>query len=123
MTLAIADGTIRGLLLIGPEPGDRRAQQPHDPQALPKLEWMVVRDMFESETASYWYKSPEVSAGELKPEDIKTEIFLLPAALPGGEGRDLHQHPPPDPVARQGGRAARRHAAPTSGSSTTWAGG
>jgi formate dehydrogenase major subunit len=44
---------------------------------------MVVRDMFESETASFWYKSPEVQRGELRPEEIKTEIFLLPAALAG----------------------------------------
>ena len=52
-------------------------------KALPNLEWMVVREIFENETASFWYKSPEVERGELRPEDIKTEIFLLPAALPG----------------------------------------
>ncbi len=32
----------------------------------------------------------------------------MPAALAGREGRHLHQHPPADPVARQGGRGAGR---------------
>ena len=61
--------------------------------ALANLEWLVVRDIFETETASYWYKSPEVARGELKPEQIKTEIFLMPAALPGEkEGSFTNTH-------------------------------
>src|SRR6202011_1913198 len=31
-------------------------------------------------TASFWYDSPEVRRGELRSEDIGTEVFLLPAA-------------------------------------------
>ncbi len=50
-------------------------------KALANLEWMVVRETFENETASFWYKSPQVTL--LPPEAIKTEIFLMPAALPG----------------------------------------
>jgi formate dehydrogenase major subunit len=34
----------------------------------------------ETETASFWYDSPEVQRGEIRTEDVKTEIFLLPAA-------------------------------------------
>jgi formate dehydrogenase major subunit len=34
----------------------------------------------EIETASFWYDSPEVERGELRPEDIDTEVFLMPAA-------------------------------------------
>jgi formate dehydrogenase major subunit len=83
MTLAIRDGSIRGLLLIGQNPvvGGHNSRLVR--QALPNLEWMVVREIFENETASYWYKSPEIERGELRPQDIKTEIFLLPASLPG----------------------------------------
>ena len=67
-----------------PEPGRSAATTPHMiRKALPNLDWMVVREIFENETASFWYDSPEVRAGELRPQDIKTEIFLLPAALPG----------------------------------------
>ncbi len=36
--------------------------------------------MVETETASFWYESPEVKRGELKTEEIPTEVFLLPAA-------------------------------------------
>ena len=45
-----------------------------------RLQWMVVRDMVETETASFWYDSPEVRRGEIETEDIATEVFLLPAA-------------------------------------------
>ena len=41
---------------------------------------MVVREMVETETASFWYESPEVQRGELRSEDIQTEVFLMPAA-------------------------------------------
>ena len=36
--------------------------------------------MVETETASFWYDSPEVERGELNPKNIKTEVFLFPAA-------------------------------------------
>ena len=49
-------------------------------QALAKLDWLVVRDLYETETATFWTDSPEVKSGETKPEDVATEIFLLPAA-------------------------------------------
>lgn len=93
MTLAIRNGTIRGLLLIGQNPVIGGHNTHLLRMALPNLEWMVVRDIFENEAASYWYKSPEVERGELRPEDIKTEIFLLPAALPGEkEGTFTNTH-------------------------------
>ncbi len=49
-------------------------------KALAKLQWLVVRDLVEMETASFWYDSPEIERGELRTEEIGTEIFLLPAA-------------------------------------------
>ncbi len=39
-----------------------------------KLEWMVIQELFETETASFW-KRPGVD-----PASIQTEVFLLPAA-------------------------------------------
>jgi formate dehydrogenase major subunit len=49
-------------------------------RALAKLKWLVVRDMAEIETATFWRDSPEVQSGELRPEAIQTEVFLMPAA-------------------------------------------
>jgi formate dehydrogenase major subunit len=48
--------------------------------AMKNLKWLVVRDMVETETASFWLDSPEVQRGELVAEKIATEVFLMPAA-------------------------------------------
>jgi formate dehydrogenase major subunit len=83
MTLAMKDGHIRGLLVPGQNPavGGQNAHLVR--LGLANLEWLVVRDTFETETASFWYAAPEVARGELRTADIRTEVFLLPAALPG----------------------------------------
>ncbi len=93
MMLAIRDSTIKGLLLMGQNPvvGGHNTRMIRE--ALPNLEWMVIRETFENETASYWYKSPEAQRGEVRPEDIQTEMFMLPAALPGEkEGTFTNTH-------------------------------
>ncbi len=93
MMLAIRDGLIRGLMLIGQNPVVGGHNTHLIRMSLQNLDWMVVRETFENETASFWYKSPEVERGELRPEDIKTEIFMLPAALPGEkEGTFTNTH-------------------------------
>lgn len=83
MMLAIRDGTIRGLFVMGQNPVVGGHNTNLIRRALTNLEWMVVRETCESETASSWYKSPEVLAGQIRPQDVATEIFLLPASLPG----------------------------------------
>jgi formate dehydrogenase major subunit len=45
-----------------------------------KLDWLVVRDFSETETAAFWYDSPEIETGEQKTKEIGTEIFFMPAA-------------------------------------------
>jgi formate dehydrogenase major subunit len=93
MMLGIRDGTIRGLLLTGQNPVVGGHNSHLIRQALPNLEWMVVREIFENETASYWYRSPEAEAGALRPENIQTEIFLMPASMPGEkEGTFTNTH-------------------------------
>src|SRR5699024_3694040 len=44
------------------------------------LKWMVVRDFQLIETATWWKDGPEIATGELKTEDIATEVFFMPAA-------------------------------------------
>ena len=83
MTLAIRDGVIRGMLVMGQNPavGGHNARLVQ--RGLAELEWLVVRDTDESETASFWYRGRPVEDGEIAPENIATEVFLMPGALAG----------------------------------------
>src|SRR4029077_11819509 len=49
-------------------------------KALARLKWLVVRDMVDIEAASFWADSPEIERGELKGEEIETEVFFFPSA-------------------------------------------
>ena len=99
----MADGKLEGLFVMGQNPAVGAPNARLRTHALSKLKWLVVRDMVETETASFWYDSPEVERGELAPEEIGTEVFLFPAAGARGKGRCLHQHAAPAAVPREGG--------------------
>jgi formate dehydrogenase major subunit len=47
---------------------------------LRQLEWLVVKDNWLHETATFWKNAPEVKAGEVSTADIATEVFFFPAA-------------------------------------------
>src|SRR6266699_3876883 len=74
------DGKMDGLFVMGQNPAVGAANGRLERTALSKLKWLVVRDLVETETASFWLDSPEVQRGELSPETIGTEVFLFPAA-------------------------------------------
>ena len=78
--LEMLDGKVEGLFVMGQNPAVAGPNARLERKALAKLKWLVVRDLVELETASFWYDSPEVERGELRPEEIATEVFLLPAA-------------------------------------------
>jgi len=78
--LDMADGKMEGLFIMGQNPAVGAPNARLQRSAMSKLKWLVVRDMVEVESASWWYNSPEVERGELRPEDIATEVFLFPAA-------------------------------------------
>ncbi len=78
--LDMADGKMDGLFVMGQNPAVGAANGKLERTALSKLKWLVVRDMVEIETASFWLDCPEVQRGELSPETIGTEVFLFPAA-------------------------------------------
>src|SRR5579884_1543791 len=73
-------GKVKGYIIAGENPAVGHANGKAHRLGLAKLDWLVVRDVVEIESASFWYDSPEVESGELKPEEIATEIFFLPAA-------------------------------------------
>src|SRR5205814_8005674 len=78
--LAMADGEIRGMFAIGQNPAVGGQNARLQRKALARLRWLVVKDNFETETASFWYASPEVKRGELATADIATEVFFFPSA-------------------------------------------
>jgi formate dehydrogenase major subunit len=78
--LQMADGGLEGLFVMGQNPAVGAPNAGLERRALAKLRWLVVLDMVETETASFWRDSPEVAAGVVRPEDVGTEVFLMPAA-------------------------------------------
>ncbi|HEU5019946.1 MAG TPA: formate dehydrogenase [Pseudolabrys sp.] len=86
MTLAMHDGIIRGMMFLGQNPVIGGSNSRLIERGLANLEWMVVRDITETETAGFWRSGQLVRMGEVKTEDIKTEVFLMPGALAGEKG-------------------------------------
>jgi formate dehydrogenase major subunit len=78
--LGMLDGSMKGYFLLGENPAVGSAHSRLHRLALANLDWLVVRDLYEIESATFWFDSPEVETGEIRAEDCRTEIFLLPAA-------------------------------------------
>ena len=70
---AMDKGQIKGLMVWGQNPAVGGADANQERRALEKLDWMLVADMWHTETANFW-RRPGVT-----PANIKTEVFLLPA--------------------------------------------
>jgi formate dehydrogenase major subunit len=71
---------LEGLFVMGQNPAVGAPNARLERRALANLQWLVVRDMVETETATFWQDSPEVQRGELRTEGIRTEVFFFPAA-------------------------------------------
>jgi anaerobic selenocysteine-containing dehydrogenase len=101
---ALHAGKIRGLIAVRQNPAVCGPDASHLLQSLERLQWLVVADEWETETAAFW-KRPGA-----KSEEIKTEVFLLPAAdalekagsTTNAEGREQRRVPvvPPRGAAR-----------------------
>jgi formate dehydrogenase major subunit len=78
--MGMLDGKCHGFFVVGENPAVGSANSRMHRMAMAQLDWLVVRDLQETETAAFWYRSPEIETGELRTEDIGTEVFLLPAA-------------------------------------------
>jgi len=74
------DGGLEGLFLMGQNPAVGSQHSGLQRRALASLKWLVVRELSEIESATFWRDAPEVRSGELRTEDIQTEVFLMPAA-------------------------------------------
>ncbi|UMG93521.1 molybdopterin-dependent oxidoreductase [Nocardioides sp. TF02-7] len=74
------DGKVKGYFLLGQNPAVGSAHGRAQRLGMANLDWVVVRDLFEIESATFWKSSPEVATGEIVPEQCRTEVFLMPAA-------------------------------------------
>ncbi|OLC28535.1 MAG: formate dehydrogenase-N subunit alpha [Armatimonadetes bacterium 13_1_40CM_64_14] len=75
----MAQGQVEGLVDFGMNPVCNGPNSRKMVFALSQLKWLVVAENFETETTSFW-KSEILALAGKKPEDVKTEVFLLPAA-------------------------------------------
>jgi len=71
---AMHAGNIKGAWLLGQNPAVGGPNARFEREALAQLDWMVIQEIFQTETVGFW-KHPD-----LNPADIKTEVFVLPAA-------------------------------------------
>ena len=83
MTMAMSDGIVKGQFIFGQNPIVGAVNSDLVARGFAELDWMVVRDFALTETANFWKDSRLHEKGELKIEDIGTEVFFLPTALPG----------------------------------------
>lgn len=83
MTMAMTDGIVRGQFILGQNPVVGAVNSDLVTRGLARLEWLVVRDIALNETAEFWADSRLHEKGELSAAEIATEVFFLPAALPG----------------------------------------
>jgi formate dehydrogenase major subunit len=74
------NGRCRGYFLFGQNPAVGSANTRMQRLGMANLDWLVVRDMAMIESATWWQDGPEIETGEMRTEDIKTEVFFLPAA-------------------------------------------
>ena len=70
----MAEGNIHGMLVWGMNPAISSSNLNQTYNALDKLRWMAAFDLWETDTSVFW-KRPGAN-----PKDIKTEVFLFPAA-------------------------------------------
>ena len=83
MTLLMANGVTKGQFIFGQNPMVGAVNVNLIEKGFAKLEWLVVRDFAMTETADFWRDGRRVRAGEIAPEQIGTEVFFFPAAMPG----------------------------------------
>ncbi len=69
-------GGVQGYFLFGQNPGGGGPNAVLHRAGLRQLDWLVVLDWFETESAVFWKNDPTGPP----PADIKTEVFFMPAA-------------------------------------------
>ena len=76
----MCDGRVKGYFVMGENPVVGSMHGSLQRKGMRQLEWLVVRDFAPTETAEFWRLGSELDRGEVRPEDIATEVFFFPAA-------------------------------------------
>jgi formate dehydrogenase major subunit len=79
-TMEMVAGKVKGFFLFGQNPAVGSANTRMQRLGMSKLDWLVVRDFSLIESATWWKDGPEIESGEMRTEDIGTEVFFFPAA-------------------------------------------
>ena len=77
----MADGKVKGYFVMGENPVvglDERRASSAKACASSTGWWCAISQL--TETAEFWRDAPEIERGEVRPEDIATEVFFFPAA-------------------------------------------
>ncbi len=69
------EGGFQGFFAWGQNPACCTSNAGKVRKALAQLDWMVVANLFDNETSSFW------EGPGLNPSEVKTEVFFLPAAV------------------------------------------
>jgi formate dehydrogenase major subunit len=75
MFVAMHQGVLRGFMALGQNPAVGGQNAVYQRGGLALLDWLVVKDIFLTETAEFW-KAPDVE----DPAAIRTEVFFFPSA-------------------------------------------
>jgi len=78
--LSMLEDEVEGYFLLGQNPAVGSANGRMQRMGMAHLKWLVVRDLQMIESATFWKDGPEIATGELRTEDIDTEVFFMPAA-------------------------------------------
>ncbi|WP_431873045.1 formate dehydrogenase [Nocardiopsis eucommiae] len=78
--MAQMEGVCKGYFLMGENPAVGSANSRAQRFGMAELDWLVVRDFSLIESATWWKDGPEIESGEMRTEDIGTEVFFFPAA-------------------------------------------
>lgn len=79
-TVAMLEDKVEGYFVLGQNPAVGSSNGRQQRMAMSHLKWLVVRDLNMIESATWWKEGPEIASGELRTEDIGTEVFYMPAA-------------------------------------------
>ncbi|BDB39767.1 formate dehydrogenase subunit alpha [Mycobacterium kiyosense] len=78
--MSMLEDEVDGYFILGQNPAVGSAHGRMQRLGMSHLKWLVVRDLNLIESATWWKDGPEIASGELKTEDIETEVFFFPAA-------------------------------------------